>query len=731
MKKVSIIIAVYNTEEFLVECLDSVVNQTYKNLEVILINDGSNDQSATILNEFASRDERVICIHSEVRKGVGAARNLGLDQATGEYVYFLDSDDFIALDTIGRMVENIGEYEMLTGKRIRLKNKEDSKIDNMVDEEKDDGMEIEEGEEKVEEASVRLRRGIQRTFRGMSALHILFSHDFVKANSLRFSETVDCYSDLSFITPVIAKLDTFPFLTRCYYFKRRRNDPISNPALMQLDREKKVSDFLMIYNQLQDLHGKDERVSSYLDWLFLNIYRKQVIMIFSDNDRIGEFFDELAVAVEKVDLSRRKKLNVVVKRELKLLQERKSKSYKKLIGFHHFARNTKRAVKGKQKMYIQLYRSVFMHKPLKEKTIVFESFLGKNYSDSPKYIYEYMLEHNLDYEYIWIFNETGKELPGNAKQVKRFSLAYYYYLATSKYWVSNSRLPLKLNKREGNIYLQTWHGTPLKKLVFDMNDIYSANPNYKKHFFNQSRRWDYLISPNQYSSDIFRSAFKYEKEMLEFGYPRNDILYQNDNEEYISGLKERLDIPRDKKVILYAPTWRDDEFYEPGKYKFALQMDLHKMREQLGDEYVVLLRMHYFIADEIDTEGLDGFVYNFSKYDDIAELYLISDLLITDYSSVFFDYANLKRPILFFTYDLEKYRDTLRGFYIDIETEVPGPLVKNTDEIIDAVTNIDQVKVKYQDIYDDFYAKYCAWDDGKAAENVVKTVFGADVTKRN
>jgi CDP-glycerol glycerophosphotransferase len=124
---------------------------------------------------------------------------------------------------------------------------------------------------------------------------------------------------------------------------------------------------------------------------------------------------------------------------------------------------------------------------------------------------------------------------------------------------------------------------------------------------------------------------------------------------------------------------------------------------------------------------LEGFVYNFSKYDDIAELYLISDLLITDYSSVFFDYANLKRPILFFTYDLEKYRDTLRGFYIDIETEVPGPLVKTTDEIIDAVTNIEQVKAQYQAIYDDFYNKYCGWDDGKAAEKVVKTVFGVEI----
>lgn len=727
LKKVSVIIAVYNTEEFLDECLNSVVNQTYSNLEVLLINDGSLDQSGAIINEFAKRDKRIISFHNDERKGVGAARNLGLDNATGEFVYFIDSDDFIALDTIGRLVENIGKHDILSGKQIRLTNKEDSKIGNMVEEEADDGMVIEEIKEKVQKGRVRLRRGIQQSFRGMSILHTLISHDFIKVNNLRFSEEVHCYSDLSLIVPIISEMRKFPLLTRCYYFKRRRNDPISNPALMQSDREKKVLDFLSIYNQMKDQYSMDQRAGSYLDWLFLNIYRKQIIMLFSNQGCIDEFFNKVAVSVDKIDVSKRKSLNVVVKRELKLLRKRKLGSYKRLIGLHHFARNMKRALKSRQKMYIYLYRSVFMRIPLKEKTIVFESFLGKNYSDSPKYIYEYMLEHNPDFKYIWIFNKTRKEIPGNAKQVKRFSLAYYYYFATSKFWVSNSRLPLKLNKREGNIYLQTWHGTPLKKLVFDMNDIYSANPNYKKHFFNQSRRWDYLISPNQYSSDIFRSAFKFEKEMLEFGYPRNDILYKKDNEESIQNLKESLQIPLDKKVILYAPTWRDDEFYEPGKYKFAIQMDLHKMREQLGDEYVVLLRMHYFIADEIDTDGLEGFVYNYSKYDDIAELYLISDLLITDYSSVFFDYANLKRPILFFTYDLEKYRDTLRGFYIDIETEVPGPLVKTTDEIIDAVTNIEQVKAQYQETYDRFYDKFCGWDNGNAAENVVKTVFGLGV----
>ena len=129
------------------------------------------------------------------------------------------------------------------------------------------------------------------------------------------------------------------------------------------------------------------------------------------------------------------------------------------------------------------------------------------------------------------------------------------------------------------------------------------------------------------------------------------------------------------------------------------------------------------VVAKIDVTGMEDFVYNLSKYDDIAELYLISDILITDYSSVFFDYANLKRPMLFFTYDLDKYRDVLRGFYIDMEKDIPGPLVFTTDEIIDSVKNIEAVSEKYADVYDTFYERFCGWEDGHASENCIKEVF--------
>ncbi|MGG1572268.1 bifunctional glycosyltransferase/CDP-glycerol:glycerophosphate glycerophosphotransferase [Fictibacillus sp. NRS-1165] len=703
IKKVSVIIPIYNTKEFLPECLNSVINQTYPNLEILLINDGSDKPCRKVIMEYAKKDDRISVIHSTERKGVGAARNAGLDTATGDYVYFLDSDDYLPLTTIQLLTESIGQYSMLSGrvKKITFKVEAD----------------LPERTHKVLE-----NRNKDRLFRNNSVLNRLISLHFIHSHNLRFTEEVECYSDISFLIPAMIYLDRCPYLTDCLYYKRVRNDPITNPALSQLERDKKVGDFLRIYNDMKDCYGNHAAASNFLDQQFLNYYRRSVIMLLADRKQVEQTFNKASISAKKVNPRSMKKLNILVKAEVDQLKKERKAIFSGLIKLHHFLYNAAGAIRSKRKIFLVLYRSLFIRLPLKEKTVVFESFLGKNYSDSPKYIYEEMLKSKKGYKFVWIFNEKRK-IPGNARQVKRFSLAYYYYLATSKYWVSNSRLPMHLDKRPGNIYLQTWHGTPLKRLVFDMNDVYSANPDYKKHFYKQSRRWDYLIAANQYSSEIFRSAFKYEKEMLEFGYPRNDILHDADREEKAQQVKPQLGLPLDKKVILYAPTWRDDDYYESGKYKFQLRLDLEEMKQRLGDEYVILLRMHYFIADNIDTAGAEGFAYNFSKHNDIAELYLISDLLITDYSSVFFDYANLQRPILFYTYDLEKYRDTLRGFYIDMEKEVPGPLLRDSSEVISSIKNIDIVKKQYKENYDRFYDKYCSWENGNATQRVIERVF--------
>lgn len=366
--------------------------------------------------------------------------------------------------------------------------------------------------------------------------------------------------------------------------------------------------------------------------------------------------------------------------------------------------------------------------PKNNNLIVFESFLGKQFSDNPRALYEYMKrQYGEEYDLVWSVDRRYVDVfeENNIKYLKRFSLKWLLTLNRAGLWISNSRMPLWIPKPRKTKYLQTWHGTPLKRLALDMDAVLmpgTDTESYKKNFTTESSKWDYLISPNPYSTEIFRRAFNFNKTMLETGYPRNDILVNSNNEEYINKLKIDMGIRRDKKIILYAPTWRDNEYYQRGKYKFDIKLDLEQMRESLSDDYVILLRMHYLIAENIDTSKYEGFVIDMSKYEDIRDLYLISDILLTDYSSVFFDYAILNRPVLFFTYDLESYRDNLRGFYFDFEQEAPGPLLFDTAEIIEQVHLIENGEFEFSERLAEFRKVYCSLEDGTASERVMNRV---------
>ena len=362
--------------------------------------------------------------------------------------------------------------------------------------------------------------------------------------------------------------------------------------------------------------------------------------------------------------------------------------------------------------------------PLKD-MVFFESFLGKSYSGNPKYIYEKMLELGLDekFTFVWAYSGEDKSIiPGNPIIVNRFEPGdYYKYLALSKYWVNNIIFPIH-KKRAGNIYLQTWHGTPLKRLGFDIN-IPGPEVEGRQNFYNESRNWDYLISSNEYSTEIFKRAFKYHKKMLEMGYPINDIFFK-DNIDLIKSLKSKLDINNNKKIILYAPTWKDDEKNASWEHYFKLDIDLNRLYEEFGDEYVFLLKMHHLVSENlIIDDKLKDFAIDLSSYEDIQELYILSDILITDYSSVFFDYAHSKKPILFFVPDLNHYISNVRGLYLNMETELPGPLIYNNYELINSIKNIEQISKEYNEKYDGFYERFCSLCDGNSAEKIIEKVF--------
>ncbi len=365
---------------------------------------------------------------------------------------------------------------------------------------------------------------------------------------------------------------------------------------------------------------------------------------------------------------------------------------------------------------------------------MFESFQGRSFACNPKGIFDAMISDSRyrDYRFIWVFRdvEKGRKLiPDSRVQLVRFeSFAYYKALAKAKYWIFNSNTRDFLKPGKQRVFVQTWHGTPLKKIGCDVEREGNAVTKVSeilKIYHREAKKISYMISPSAYCTEKLISAFDLkecgkEEIVLEVGYPRNDSLFHKTKEE-IDALKKQLHLPMDKKVLLYAPTFRDHKHSELGGFAVEQGLDFGKLREQLGGDYIVLFRAHYFIARRLDLKQYEGFVYDVSDVNDVNELYLVSDVLVTDYSSVFFDYANLRRPMFFLMYDYEEYKNQVRDMYFDIE-ELPGPIVSNQDAFVESLGTYEPKE--WQEKYEAFHNKYNYLDGPdcgkKAAERIIQ-----------
>ncbi|GAA1992324.1 hypothetical protein GCM10009799_17780 [Nocardiopsis rhodophaea] len=361
-----------------------------------------------------------------------------------------------------------------------------------------------------------------------------------------------------------------------------------------------------------------------------------------------------------------------------------------------------------------------------QERILFDSYTGRQFSDSPHSIYAELRSRGgrwADYPMSWLVKDGQVNLPDDVSAVRHNGRDFYEALARSKYIVTNSRQPAWFTRRSDQVVVQTWHGSMLKRIGFDIENIRGKSRDYHEKLAWETKQWDYLVSPSPWATPILRRAFRFEGEILETGYPRNDIFFSAERDAIAERTRHRLGLPADKKVVLYAPTWRDDKYYTRGKHKLDLHLDLRRMYDKLGDDHVLLVRRHPRVVDSVPIVGTD-FVYDVSLYPEIMELFLITDVLITDYSSMMFDFANTGRPMLFFTYDIESYRDNLRGFYFDFEATAPGPLLVESDDVIASLLDIDEVAADYSGKYRAFTDQFCPLDDGHAAARVVDRVFG-------
>ncbi len=360
-----------------------------------------------------------------------------------------------------------------------------------------------------------------------------------------------------------------------------------------------------------------------------------------------------------------------------------------------------------------------------ENAILFESFQGKVIGDNPLDIYREVLRRKAAGELpadLKLFWTTGPETkaPEGAVGVKHGSKAWLQAIATCRYLVNNTNFPWYFRKVPGQVYLQTWHGTPLKRLGREI-----PNNNLTKSYLDTMDReasyWDALISPNEYCTKVFPGAFSYSGKIIETGYPRNDRLTTADG-QYRQRIRESIGITDPKTtVVLYAPTWRDFKRSATGNWESVNFMDENI---ELPAGFQMIYRGHTN-THAAHKSSVAGRAIDVTKYPDVTELYIAADVLVTDYSSVMFDFTVTGKPVLFLAPDLERYRAE-RGFYFDFEGEAPGPILKRDSEVVDALSKLPDLAVIYREKYHAWQRKFNLLEDGRAAARVVDQLFGVN-----
>ncbi|MFF9024298.1 bifunctional glycosyltransferase/CDP-glycerol:glycerophosphate glycerophosphotransferase [Streptomyces eurythermus] len=375
---------------------------------------------------------------------------------------------------------------------------------------------------------------------------------------------------------------------------------------------------------------------------------------------------------------------------------------------------------------IETYHRMIRLLPIRKGTVVFESHLGKQYSDSPRAIYEEMRRRNLPFHAIWSYaGERPTGFPDDVELVRRWSWPYLRALAQAEFWIDNQGFPLKLSKRPETTYIQTWHGSALKRMGFD-EPKYRIKPEHEQRAYQEAiDRFDYFVVRGRHDERTLAPAYRItEDRLLRTGYPRNDALVRARDAGTLDPaareLAERLGIRLDRPVVLYAPTFREQN----GKVKkFEFPFDVDEFADRFGDRFTLLVRTHY-LNNVTLPPSVAGRVVNVSGEPDITPILLLADALITDYSSVMFDYALLQRPMVFFTYDWEEYVDNSRGTYFDLSEEAPGPVLHTAEDLFGVLEDLDGLASEQEARLKEFVAQYGEYDRGDAAAQIVDRFFG-------
>ncbi|WP_405916951.1 CDP-glycerol glycerophosphotransferase family protein [Streptomyces sp. NBC_00728] len=707
MPRFSVIVPAYKVQAYLHECLESVLEQSYLDLELIAVDDCSPDACGEIIDEFAARDGRVLAVHLPENVGLGRARNAGLERATGDYLIFLDSDDTLtpdALRTIADRVKETGEPDVLvydyartywSGEVVR------NQVSAQLTEEGPAPFRLDE------------RPGLLRLL--MVVWNKAYRRDFVEHEGLTFPPGY--YEDTPWTYPALMSAGTIATLDRvCVHYRQRRHGSILGTS------SRKHFDVFEQYDRVFAHVAAHPELDRWRPLLFRRMV-DHFATVFVKRGRLpraarAEFLRKARAYYRRYRVPgapagprtrlRHALVGLGTHRTYRLLSFA-SRIRKRAV---RLAAGLRRSVRGAA---LQLHYRVQLRLPLRADRAVFSSYWGRGHGCSPGALESAFRSLAPHIRTAWIARaEDQHTIPAPTLRLSPGSAGYWTALARSKYLVNNVNFDRRLVKRPGQIMIQTQHGTPLKRMGLDLQDRPAAARGTDfAELLRSTDTWDYCLSANRHSTLVWERVFPSSYTTLEYGLPRNDVFQQATSED-VHRLRESLGIPAGAIAVLYAPTHRD---YRRTQRR---ALDLERVLRRLGPRFVLLTRAHHLYGEPLaDTAG--GRLIDVSGHPSVESLCLASDALVTDYSSLMFDYAGLDRPIVVHADDWEAY-EAARGTYFDVRAFPPGTVARTEDELIDIFATGQWRGSRSAQLRAAFRERFCPYDDGRAAERVVRHV---------
>ena len=717
MPALSFVLVVHREQAHLEGCVASLLDQPFGDVELLAIDDASPDHAPRLLDELAGRHARMRVIHLPQRIGPGAARNLALESVAGEYVWFVETTDRVAPGALARIAEAL---------------RASSPDVLLVHHERNDALgRSHPGPHRAALArAAELGPGALEQRPGLAAAaprvwDKLLRRSLLSELGVRFGGGEQ--GEVRVTWPALLSAGAIAAWPDAGYVRRRPGNTVRDPltagtpcdvfggydAVFEFAASRSVSDArrrLVLDPMLRHQLALLDRVPDGA--------RREFFHCISESYKRHRRGDEPVPAGRAAQL-RARLVEHDGFRAFELLEASLAKRGAARRPRAAAARLKRRATGRARHAELQRHYRSRLRQPIDPDLAVFAAYWYRGYQCNPRAIYEQARELVPGMRGVWVVKPGARgAIPDGVEHVVAGSREYFDVLARARIFVNNVNFPNHLVKRTGTVHVMTHHGTPLKHMGLDLQHATGAGARMDfAALMRRCARWDFSISSNEFSTLVWERVYPTSYESLEVGYPRNDVLARAGDDQ-VREARAELGIEADQQAILYAPTHRD---YQTG---YVPVLDVAAVADALGPEQVLMARLHYFYDGDPVLRRLhrEGRIRDVASHPSVEQLCLAADVLVTDYSSIMFDYAVLDRPIVIHAPDWEAYR-ALRGTYFDLLAEPPGIVVRSESELVAALSSGAASDDQARGARAAFRARFCSLEDGRAAERVVRRVW--------